>query len=111
MNKEDIYNDIAFDIIPNILNIIDLTNEEYYKNSNSVISDGARDDIVKAMVLLYGVIGVERSIDSFSEGSDTENVFRNESEKKLFEEVKTYNENNMMKKDLKNTKSVAFFTR
>jgi hypothetical protein len=74
--NENIYNDIAFDIIPSLLNIIDF----------------ARDGIVKAMVLLYGVIGVERSIDSFSEGSDTINVFRNESEKKLFEEVKTYNE-------------------
>jgi hypothetical protein len=91
MNREDIYNDIAHDIIPQLLNIVDFTNEEYYKNSNSVISDSARDDIVKSMVLLYGVIGIERSIDSFSEGSDTENVFRNESEKKLFEEVKTYN--------------------
>ena len=92
MNKEDIYNDIAHDIIPSLLNIVDFTNEEYYKNSNSIISDSERDDIVKAMALLYGVIGIERSIDSFSEGSDTENVFRNESEKKLFEEVKTYNE-------------------
>jgi len=92
MNKEDIYNDIAHDIIPQLLNIVDFTNEEYYKNSNSIISDGVRDGIVKAMALLYGVIGIERSIDSFSEGSDTENVFRNESEKKLFEEVKTYNE-------------------
>jgi len=93
MNKEDIYNDIAHDIIPQMLSIIRLTNEEYYKNSNSVISDSVRDDIVKSMVLLYGVIGIERSIDSFSEGSDTENVFRNEFEKELFEQVKTYNEN------------------
>ena len=93
MNKEDIYNYIAFDIIPDILNIIDFTNEEYYKNSNSVISDSTRDDIVKSMVLLYRVIGIERSIDSFSEGSDTQNVFRNEFEKELFEQVKTYNEN------------------
>ena len=92
MNKENIYNDIAFDIIPSLLNIIDFTNEEYYKNSNSIISDSARDNIVKSIVLLYGVIGIARSIDSFSEGSDTENVFRNESEKKLFEQVKTYNE-------------------
>jgi hypothetical protein len=92
MNKEDIYNDIAHDIIPQLLNIVDFTNQEYYKNSNSVISDGVRDNIVKAMVLLYGVIGVERSIDSFSEGSDTKNVFRNESEKKLFEQVKNFNE-------------------
>jgi len=92
MNKEDIYNDIAFNIIPQILNIIDFTNEEYYKNSNSVISDSARDDIVKSMVLLYRVIGIERSIDSFSEGSDTQNVFRNKSESELFEHVKTYNE-------------------
>jgi hypothetical protein len=92
MNKEDIYNDIAHDIIPSLLNIVDFTNEEYYKNSNSIISDSERDDIVKAMALLYGVIGVERSIDSFSEGSDTKNIFRNESEKELFEEVKTYNE-------------------
>jgi len=93
MNKEDICNDIAFDIIPDLLNIIDFTNAEYYKNSNSVISDSVRDDIVKSIVLLYRAIGIERSIDSFSEGSDTQNVFRNEFESDLFKQLKTYNKN------------------
>jgi hypothetical protein len=91
MNREDIYNDIAHDVIPQLLNIVDLTNEEYYKNSDPSISDSARDDIVKAVVLLYGVVGIERSVDSFSEGSDTKNVFRSGSEKEMFEEVKNYN--------------------
>lgn len=92
MNKKDIYNDIRHDIVPKLLDMISFINKEYSKDSNSVILDSERDDIAKAVIFLFRVVEIERSIDSFSEGSDTQNVFRSESEKEIFEAVKNHNE-------------------